>query len=121
MARLRNKLIAQSEAQNHRCCYCAKICWIWGYDRKGRSQDQATFEHIVPQSNYGSNSRENCAMACMDCNTSRGSQDAMEFFYMRCDEKTWNEFKERVRKERNRRKRIRETRRKKMLEGENNS
>lgn len=93
MARLKHKLRLQSEAQNHRCCFCGKVCWIYGLDEvHGRTQDQATFEHVVPQSDGGKDSRSNCAMACMACNTTRGNMNAYKFFKLRGDVNRWMEY-----------------------------
>lgn len=46
------------------------ICWIC---RKHVSRDQASRDHILPESLGGSSNKENIALAHKDCNSKRGN------------------------------------------------
>lgn len=81
MILLRSRL---SEAQNHRCCWCARRM----SDVAGR-KDSATLEHIIPRSLGGSKTDpDNCAVACERCNRKRGVQD-IETFQAHVDKMGW--------------------------------
>lgn len=56
-----------AEAQNWRCCYCgARMC------QGGETDLRATFEHVIPRCDGGSNRKSNLVIACMGCNRKRG-------------------------------------------------
>lgn len=60
-------LVALSEAQNHRCCWCGGAMVL---DRS-RSADQATFEHVVQLWRGGADHPDNLAVAHYGCNAGR--------------------------------------------------
>lgn len=69
---LRSRL---SEAQNHRCCWCARRF----SDEAGR-RDSPTLEHVIPRSLGGSKlDPDNCVVACERCNRKRGVQTIEAF------------------------------------------
>lgn len=66
-----------SEAQNHRCCYCARET----NDIPDHSL-QATIEHVFARSRGGQDVYEHTVMACAKCNHRRGNRviaDEREF------------------------------------------
>jgi 5-methylcytosine-specific restriction endonuclease McrA len=60
-----NKAI-QSEAQNHRCCYCGIR-----FSDDPRSESFATWEHVLPRARGGSDTLKNLVLACHACNAGR--------------------------------------------------
>ena len=72
---LRTKL---SERQNHRCCYCGVAM-----TRIGETPDyrltMMTIEHVVPQSEGGTDDEDNLVAACQSCNSTRNLQCAYSF------------------------------------------
>jgi 5-methylcytosine-specific restriction endonuclease McrA len=67
--------------ENGRCFYCEKEV----FSRQGRSRyavdrhDDATIDHIVPQSEGGQNDLGNIVLACRRCNGKRGTSPADHF------------------------------------------
>ena len=55
-----------SEAQNHRCPICGKQMGA-----TGRRGDYPTFEHVIPLSAGGTDTEDNLAITCRDCNENR--------------------------------------------------
>ena len=66
------------EAQNHRCCYCHTR-----FHDNHHSLRYATYEHVIPRREGGSNHRSNLVMACAICNWYRDRLDmsAEDFYY----------------------------------------
>lgn len=62
--------------QDGKCFWCGCDCQE-EFDR--HNNKSATLEHLIPRSQGGRLSEENCRMACLQCNNTRGSQDAEEF------------------------------------------
>lgn len=74
-----------SETQNHRCAYCGVDTFVSHWDQGKKSESQkATFDHIIPRSKGGEDMMDNMIMACMDCNSVRGSRDIYEFYDLVC-------------------------------------
>lgn len=70
-----------SESQNHRCAYCGARVWLTEDDRNGEEKWQrASFDHITPKSRGGNDKLKNLVVACRECNSSRGDQNAYKFF-----------------------------------------
>lgn len=83
----RNK-IATWQEQHARCCYCYKETWLLPFTKKGKREDEATAEHVVPKSQGGKNNYQNIVMACSKCNSERSSMDAMEYWELKqCPQK----------------------------------
>lgn len=82
----RAKLIRLSEQQGHRCAYCGHLTWLLGYDGPQRTNHpharvvyRATLEHVIPQSQGGTDSLFNLVMACAPCNSYRSSMPVEQF------------------------------------------
>jgi len=60
-----NKLLVESEKV---CVYCEKIC------------DGLQWEHIIPRSRGGLDTIDNLALACRECNLSKGARDLFEWY-----------------------------------------
>lgn len=71
-----------SESQNHRCAYCCTKTYLYGEIHNDMPKIQrATIDHIIPISEpVQTNKDENLVMACMQCNSIRGTIDAIEFY-----------------------------------------
>ena len=81
-----------SEQQNHHCCYCGVLTWL--YDGTGKYQyplvpdrllgmgekQKATAEHLIPLSKGGKDNLANMIMACDRCNNHRGNKPAIKYF-----------------------------------------
>ena len=67
-----------SEAQNHRCCYCACIM-----DTNPLRPNGATIEHYQARSHGGPNRRHNAVAACKTCNEARGNMNPMKFWLLK--------------------------------------
>jgi hypothetical protein len=65
---IRNRL---AEAQNWRCCWCARLTVP-----EPNRRDSATIEHVVPRSDGGTDHPDNLAMSCLSCNNNRGTKPA---------------------------------------------
>ena len=50
------------------CVYCEKIC------------DGLQWEHIIPRSRGGLDTIDNLALACRECNLSKGARDLFEWY-----------------------------------------
>lgn len=66
------------EAQNHRCCYCHS-----NFSTNNKSTRYATFEHVIPRKQGGTNHKWNLVMACAICNHTRDNfnMTAEQFYY----------------------------------------
>lgn len=65
------------------CCYCRCVLMmpngmIWTGKRR-HTPRAATFEHLRKRQDGGTNHRDNLALACKRCNSSRGSRSWVEF------------------------------------------
>lgn len=67
-----------AEAQNWRCCWCGVHC----VPEPGRG-NSVTLEHVTPRSKGGTDEKENLAMACRNCNSRRGDEEADVFYQQR--------------------------------------
>jgi 5-methylcytosine-specific restriction endonuclease McrA len=102
----RRRLIKLSERQNHRCCYCTRLTWLFqtaptalqsGYqpDRlPGMSKGaKATLEHLIGISDGGTEHESNLVMACYRCNSVRSNwMSALEFWEIVQDPRRYSEF-----------------------------
>lgn len=75
-----DRRMALSEAQNHRCCYCA-------IQTTRAGPHMATIEHVKAKSKGGTDDWTNLAMACLRCNALRRNDDAYAFF----DRRVWED------------------------------
>ena len=66
MSSKKNNKCGLLEAQNHRCCYCHSI-----FQDHPESPRYATFEHVIPRKNKGTNKWSNLVIACALCNSLR--------------------------------------------------
>ena len=88
----RRRTAKLSEAQNHRCAFCACDTYLGPGDYKtGMSEKRhlATLEHVKTQSEGGSDAPSNCVMSCNECNRLRGTMDAWKFYELRSDPEAW--------------------------------
>jgi hypothetical protein len=107
----RRRLWRISEQQNHRCCYCSLLTWMFdglnSEDRKYKAdrlpgmsdKRQATVDHFIPASKGGSEHPLNTVMACFRCNFMRGAMDALEFWEIMNDREkyiAWRRERQRV-------------------------
>lgn len=88
----RRRVWRLSEQQNHRCCYCSRLTWV--YDGIVNSDPKyvpdklpymtihhmATANHFIPASHGGDEKIENIVMCCNRCNMLRDTMDAHEFW-----------------------------------------
>lgn len=78
--------------QDGRCCYCDRRMFRSNATAEQRREQtglcgkelrqsglQATIEHLRPKSQGGTDHRDNLALACFRCNTSRGAVSWVEF------------------------------------------
>lgn len=73
-------IIALSEPQNHRCCYCGhRMIRHKGESGVAFPRDAATKDHVEPRSYDGETSWWNMVAACSQCNSLRGQIDAIAF------------------------------------------
>lgn len=63
------------ELQGRRCCYCRRFVYL---DFAHGSQT-ATLEHLRRKIDGGTDRRDNLAVACKHCNSSRGDRSWVEF------------------------------------------
>lgn len=66
-AKIREKIFAGREKIH--CCHCSRLI----------SVEQATIEHIIPQSYGGGYDPANITVACVKCNGRRGNIDFYEY------------------------------------------
>jgi 5-methylcytosine-specific restriction endonuclease McrA len=64
-----------SSEQNHRCCYCGIRT-----NEAEHPDDQPTLEHVIPRSQGGGDTYDNCVMACSLCNNQRAHHFDPEHF-----------------------------------------
>jgi len=74
-------IIALSEPQNHRCCYCGHTM-IRYKPQLGETlpRNAATRDHVEPRAYNGETSWWNLVAACSQCNSLRGHIEAMAFY-----------------------------------------
>ena len=76
--------------QSGKCCYCerpmyrttankTKTCRRLGISRKEFDRSLATREHLKRRCEGGGNHPDNLALACQECNTTRGARSWLEF------------------------------------------
>lgn len=65
-----------AEAQNWRCCWCGRHVTL---ERDKRTT--VTLEHLVPRSKGGTDSFENCVMACSRCNSNRDIIPIEDYYF----------------------------------------
>jgi len=73
-----SRLLALSEAQNHRCAYCGNTMVL----RIGKEEPEfyhTTYEHVKARSKGGDDTLENLVAACSLCNNIRDRMDPMRF------------------------------------------
>ena len=70
-AKIREKIFAGREKIH--CCHCSRLI----------PMDRATIEHIIPQSGGGGYEPTNITVACVKCNSRRGSIDFYEYRHKR--------------------------------------
>lgn len=78
----RRRVWKLSEQQNHHCCYCGRLTWVFTEDRLPwmSKRHLATADHFIPCAEGGSHGLANLVMACERCNNLRGCIDAMVFW-----------------------------------------
>ena len=64
----RAKLARLAEHQNWRCCHCGKRM-----DGVQPQDNAPTFEYVIPLSEGGTDDPGNLVVACLGCNSERGS------------------------------------------------
>lgn len=57
------------------CCYCGVEMSFAASMRDSRPRNLATLEHVIPVSKGGSHTWGNCALACFQCNLSKGNRE----------------------------------------------
>lgn len=64
-------------AQDGKCHYCKRDCWQGASedDAKFGRERRATLDHVIPQSQGGTDALRNLVMACYSCNSARGTMD----------------------------------------------
>lgn len=73
------RIVALSEAQGHRCCYCLLPIQLERRNGSALPPDFATKEHVTPRSEGGTDDWENLVAACYRCNTVRGNRNPWWF------------------------------------------
>ncbi len=74
-------IIALSEPQNHRCCYCGHAMIRHKHiDGAPMPRNAATKDHLEPRFYGGVTTTENLIAACYQCNSLRGELEALAFF-----------------------------------------
>lgn len=64
--------------EHARCCYCReKLTRL--KEGGDRNEFVATYEHVIPRSKNGDNSKENLKLCCQRCNNLRGNME-LEIF-----------------------------------------
>ena len=72
------------QEQNGRCFYCNKQMWVRGLHPKGKMNNMATIEHILPPKLGGSrNAKKNQVCSCSECNRIRGQIPHEKFMNIR--------------------------------------
>lgn len=70
-----------SESQNHRCAYCSVETWLTENDQNSKEDwQQASLDHVKPKTFGGNDKLSNLVVACRECNSTRGDQNAYQFF-----------------------------------------
>lgn len=70
------KLARMHAASNGRCAYCNCTTKLKAPDD---DPERATIDHVMPLSRGGGNSADNLALACRQCNNTKGSMTPREF------------------------------------------
>lgn len=67
--------------QGGKCCYCEKpmVRFKGKYPAGGPPANAETVEHLRRRADGGTNRRDNLALACHDCNQSRGNVDWLTY------------------------------------------
>lgn len=70
--------------QRGKCYYCAKRTRLPRKNETALNDNVATLDHVVARGSGGSKStRDNCVVACYECNNARGNKDARLFMLER--------------------------------------
>ena len=86
----RSKLERLWTEQRGYCCYCGCSTYLGNTaPPRYHLKQRATFEHIVPQTEGGTDSYLNTVMACLACNGARGSFVTAEEFYALRQKSNW--------------------------------
>ena len=74
-------ILALSEPQNHRCCYCGhEMIRHQHISGVPTPRNAATKDHLEPRTYGGETKKDNLIAACCQCNGLRGELEAMAFF-----------------------------------------
>lgn len=72
--------------QNGLCCYCLRqLSAVLPVPNKRVPRNTATLEHLRRRADGGRTSKDNCALACFHCNSSRGDMNWVEYATSRRD------------------------------------
>lgn len=63
------------ERQDRKCCYCRRAVYL----DFARGSQAATLEHLRRLKDGGTDHRDNLALACLHCNSTRGDRNWVEF------------------------------------------
>jgi len=92
----RRKLVALFNKQSGRCVFCNCETWLAVEGSKKQRapegmqiKQMATADHIIPQSEGGTDKSSNLAMACTACNNARQTTPFDEFLEARSDPVKW--------------------------------
>lgn len=89
----KRKAIKLHTQQGGKCIYCERETWLFESDRNGLSSRRlATLDHVVPQSEGGTDNLRNLVMACSACNSIRGSMGFEKFKHLRTDADRWASY-----------------------------
>lgn len=67
--------------QNWRCCYCQCVVIEPPRGVVCHQGTLATIEHVQTRERGGRQTWDNCVIACLRCNSSRGDRPALDYFY----------------------------------------
>lgn len=92
-AALRNKTAYRFREQGGLCFFCRNQCFLGEGDRNGLGKKRvATADHVIPQSQGGTDHLSNLVMACAACNQHRGDMKFGKFKRLRLDPVKWNQY-----------------------------
>lgn len=82
------------ERDGGKCHFCLQptVLPVQGLDKQ-YSGKMATLDHIIPQSEGGTDKLTNLVLACANCNQNRGTIDYYEFFRIMATPNGWFEYK----------------------------